>query len=172
VSRLGDRVEGLLEEEAQAASQTLVNRLTATGAPLDIVKRVARLHDMDGAVGLAALGVATGTDEITLTRAFTHLGEELGLDWAQTTASRLSPSDPWERLLASGLARDFQQMRLDFLARASGQEPQGFVDAWLARQAGRVQQFRELIQRARATAAPNAAMLAQIAGQARVLLAR
>jgi glutamate dehydrogenase len=172
VARLGERVEGLLEEEAQAASQTLVNRLTATGAPLDIVKRVARLHDMDGAVGLAALGVATGTDEIVLTRAFTHLGEEIGLDWAQTTANRLSPSDPWERLLASGLARDFQQMRLDFLARASGKDPQAFVDDWLGRQANRVQQFRELIQRARATAAPNAAMLAQIAGQARVLLAR
>lgn len=172
VSRLGERVEGLLEEEAQAASQTLINRLASIGAPLDIVKRVARLYDMDGAVGLAALGVATGTDEITLTRAFTHLGEELGLDWAQTTANRLSPSDPWERLLASGLARDFQQMRLDFLARAAGQDPQAFVASWLQRQEHRVQQFRELIQRARATAAPNAAMLAQIAGQARVLLAR
>jgi glutamate dehydrogenase len=172
VTRLGERVEGLLEEEAQAASQTLVDRLTGIGAPLDIVKRVARLYDMDGAVGLAALGVATGTDEITLTRAFTHLGEELGLDWAQATANRLSPSDPWERLLASGLARDFQQMRLDFLARAAGQDPQAFVGGWLERQAERVQQFRELIQRARATAAPNAAMLAQIAGQARVLLAR
>lgn len=172
VARLGERVEGLLEEEAQAASRILVDRLLATGAPLDIVKRVSRLHDMDGAVGLAALGAATGTDEIVLTRAFTHLGEELGLDWAQTTASGLNPSDPWERLLASGLARDFQQMRLDFLARASDTDPQAFVDAWLDRQGNRIVQFRELIQRARATAAPNAAMLAQIAGQARVLLAR
>ena len=35
-----------------------------------------------------------------------------------------------------------------------------------------VAQFRDLIHRARATTAPNAAMLAQIAGQARVLLGR
>ena len=38
--------------------------------------------------------------------------------WAQMTAARMSPSDPWERLLVNGLARDFQQMRLDFLRRA------------------------------------------------------
>jgi len=172
VTRLAEQVDSLLEEEAQAASQTLVNRLTATGAPIEIVRRVARLFEMDGAVGLASLAAATGTDEITITRAFTRLGEALGLDWAQATANRLSPSDPWERLLASGLARDFQQMRLDFLARAGGVEPPAFVDDWLVRQASRVQQFRELVQRARATAAPNTAMLAQIAGQARVLLAR
>jgi glutamate dehydrogenase len=107
-----------------------------------------------------------------LTRAFTGLGEALGLDWAQATANRLSPSDPWERLLASGLARDFQQMRLDFLARAKGADPQAFTSAWLDRQANRVAQFRDLVHRARATAAPNTAMLAQIAGQARVLLGR
>lgn len=172
IARLGADVEALLEEEAQAASQTLVNRLTATGAPVEIVRRVARLHDMDGAIGLAALGAATGTDEIVLTRAFTHLGEALGLDWAQATANRLSPTDPWERLLASGLARDFQQMRLDFLARAPAGDPQARVAAWLDQQAQRVTQFRELVRRARATAAPNSAMLAQIAGQARVLLGR
>jgi glutamate dehydrogenase len=136
------------------------------------VRRVARLHELDGAVGLAQLGAETGTDEVVLTRAFTGLGEALGLDWAQTTAARLSPSDPWERLLAAGLARDYQQMRLDFLARAGGKDPQAFTNEWLGRQSHRVAQFRDLIHRARATTAPNAAMLAQIAGQARVLLGR
>jgi glutamate dehydrogenase len=127
---------------------------------------------MDGAVCLATLGVETKTDEVVLTRAFTALGEALGLDWAQATANRLGPSDPWERLLAAGLARDFQQMRLDFLARAGAENPQAFAQEWLARQASRVAQFRDLIHRARATTSPNAAMLAQIAGQARVLLGR
>lgn len=172
IARLDAQLEGLLEEEAQAASATLSRRLVEAGAPVDLVRRVARLYEMDGAVGLASLGVETKTDEVVLTRAFTGLGEALGLDWAQATASRLSPSDPWERLLAAGLARDFQQMRLDFLAHAGGKDPQAFASEWLDRQAGRVAQFRDLIHRARATAAPNAAMLAQIAGQARVLLGR
>jgi glutamate dehydrogenase len=172
IARLDVELESLLEEEAQASSAALTRRLLEAGAPAELVRRVARLHELDGAVGLAQLGAETGTDEVVLTRAFTGLGEALGLDWAQTTAARLSPSDPWERLLAAGLARDYQQMRLDFLARAGGKDPQTFVSEWLDRQSHRVAQFRDLIHRARATTAPNAAMLAQIAGQARVLLGR
>jgi glutamate dehydrogenase len=172
IGRLDVQLEGLLEEEAQASSAALTRRLLDSGAPADLVKRVARLYEMDGAVGLATLGTETGTDEVVLTRAFTGLGEALGLDWAQATAARLAPADPWERLLAAGLARDFQQMRLDFLARAGGKDPQTFTNEWLDRQAHRVAQFRDLIHRARATTTPNAAMLAQIAGQARVLLGR
>jgi glutamate dehydrogenase len=172
IERLDANLEGLLEEEAQASSAALTDRLVGAGAPEDLVRRVVRLYEMDGAVGLATLGVETKTDEVVLTRAFTSLGEALGLDWAQATANRLSPSDPWERLLAAGLARDFQQMRLDFLARAGAENPQAFTQEWLGRQSGRVAQFRDLIHRARATTSPNAAMLAQIAGQARVLLGR
>jgi glutamate dehydrogenase len=172
IAQLDAQLESLLEEEAQASSANLCRRLTDAGAPKALSSRVARLYELDGAVGLANLAVKTGTEEVVITRAFTALGEALGLDWAQATANRLSPSDPWERLLAAGLARDFQQMRLDFLAGAGGKDPGAFVAEWLARQANRVAQFRDLIHRARATTAPNAAMLAQIAGQARVLLGR
>ena len=84
---------------------------------------------------------------------------------------RQSPTDPWERLLISGLARDFEQMRLEFLARDTS-DPESRVAAWLDTQAPRVAQFRALIDRARMVAVPSGAMLAQIAGQARVLLGR
>ena len=131
-----------------------------------------RLFALDGAVGLADLGARLGTEEAVLTRAFTHLGQALGLDWAQANAARITPSDPWERLLIAGLARDFQQLRLDWLSRCGGSDPQGSVEAWLTRNAARVGQFRAVIDRARHAAQPNAAMLAQIAGQARVLLGR
>jgi glutamate dehydrogenase len=78
----------------------------------------------------------------------------------------------WERLLIAGLARDFQQIRLDFLGRGQKGDPQAAVDAWLAANPARVDQFSALVRRARQAAVPNAAMLAQIAGQARVLLGR
>ena len=81
-------------------------------------------------------------------------------------------SDPWERLLIAGLARDFQQLRLEFLERAGSTDPEGAVTEWLGVNAGRVAQFKGVVDRARTAAAPNAAMLAQIAGQARVLLGR
>ena len=44
------------------------------------------------------------TDEIVLTRAYTKLGEALGLDWAQQAANRFEANDQWERLLTANLA--------------------------------------------------------------------
>jgi len=171
VSRLAGSLDTLLEGEIRDQARAFAQRLTEAGAPAKLVEKVVRLAQMDGAIGLAALGSRTGTDELVLTRAFTALGSALGLDWAQGTAMRQTPTDPWERLLISGIARDFEQMRLEFLAKdASG--PEVRVAQWLEAQAPRVAQFRALIDRARMVAIPSGAMLAQIAGQARVLLGR
>jgi glutamate dehydrogenase len=172
IDRLAAKVDTLLAAEGRSASTALAERLATTGAPEPIVGRVVKLFELDGAVGLAALGARTGIDEAVLTGAFTRLGEALGLDWAQATATRLQPTDPWERLLTAGLARDFQQLRLEFLKRAGGKDPVSAVEKWLATHKARVSGFRDVIDRARTSTAPNAAMLAQLAGQARVLLAR
>ena len=131
-----------------------------------------RLFDLDGAIGLADLGAERGVDEVVLAHAFTHLGEALGLDWAQAATARITSGDPWERLLIAGLSRDFQQLRLDFLARIDGTDPQAAVDAWMAENQPRVAQFTALVARARLAPTPTLAILAQIAGQARVLLGR
>ena len=172
IGKLDGATQALLLEEGRAQSDSIARELEAAGAPADLARRVVRLFELDGAIGLADLGERLGLDEAVLTRAFTSLGQALGLDWAQATAARIASSDPWERLLLGGLARDFQQLRLQFLARGGGSDPQATVDAWLAANDGRVRQFKQVIDRARHSAAPNAAMLAQIAGQARVLLAR
>jgi glutamate dehydrogenase len=84
----------------------------------------------------------------------------------------MSPSDPWERLLVAGLARDFQQMRLDFLARAAGPDAGAAVAQWLEAHAIPVRNFRALTGRAQATTGVAPAMLAQLASQARTLLGR
>ncbi|MBB5709968.1 NAD-glutamate dehydrogenase [Sphingomonas xinjiangensis] len=172
IAALDRQAKALLLDEVKAQSGRIAAKLAGTGAPAELVDRVVRLFEMDGAVGLAELSVRRGIDETDLTRAFTHLGQVLGLDWAQATAARITTGDPWERLLIAGLARDFQQLRLDFLSRLPDADPRGGVDGWLSAHAPRVAQFAALVQRARQTAAPNAAMLAQIAGQARVLLGR
>jgi glutamate dehydrogenase len=82
----------------------------------------------------------------------------------------MNPSDPWERLLTSESARELQQMRLAFLARAGREPNDAFVDAWLASNAARVEQFRRLVGRAQTNPAPSAAMIGQLTGQARALL--
>jgi glutamate dehydrogenase len=131
-----------------------------------------RLYELNGGVGIAALGPAHRVDEIVLTNAYTRLGEALGLDWAQTVANRFQAKDQWERLLTSGLARDFEQLRLDFLARRPSVEPGEAVEQWVAQQGPRIDQFRRLVDRARNAPVTTAPMLAQIATQARVLLGR
>ena len=116
-----------------------------------------------------------GAEPVALTRAFIDLGFRLGLDWAQGTAARLDPADPWERLLVAGLARDFQQMRLDFLRlHMAGRQddPLAGVAAWAEAQDTAIRQFRTMVARAQAALGASPAMLAQIASQARNLLGR
>ena len=87
---------------------------------------VAHIADLDGAIGLARLASESRLPVPALTRAFADIGAQLGLDWVQAVASQMRPLDPWERLLTAGLARDFQQIRLDFLRRIAGRK----TDPW------------------------------------------
>jgi glutamate dehydrogenase len=169
--------EELLTAEPRARSMELRRSFIATGAPEALAARVANLFDFDGAVGLAQTASDTGIDAKLLTQAFTDVGTRLGLDWAQGIAAHMSPSDVWERLLVSGLARDFQQMRIDFLRRlmrtkAGKTDPMGAVSDWAQRNAQAVAQFRSMVARAQARPPVGPAMLAQIASQSRNLLER
>jgi glutamate dehydrogenase len=172
LKRLSDARESLLPEEARRQTEAFGVRLVSAGTPRKIADQLVRLAQLDGAIGLAALSARKGIDVIALTHGFTALGEALGLDWAQGVAMQLDPQDPWERLLAAGLARDFQAMRLDFIDRQSGKNPAEGVARWTNANAERVRAFRAMIDRARLSGVPTPAMLAQIAGQARVLLGR
>jgi hypothetical protein len=136
------------------------------------VRGLVRLYELDGVFGIAALAARRKVDELSLTRAYTKLGEALGLDWAQQQVARFVPADQWERLLTAGLARDFEQLRIEFLSRTHGKDPDAGVEEWIAEQRARIDQFRKLVARARAEGQVSAPMLAQIAGQARILLAR
>ncbi len=167
--------EELLAAETRARSLALRQSFVTAGAPAHLAAKVANLFDFDGAVGLARAALTTGIDAKALTHGFTDVGTRLGLDWAQGTAAHMSPSDVWERLLVSGLARDFQQMRIEFLRRlmvAGAQDPRAAVEAWAKRNAQGVAQFRQMIARAQARLPVGPAMLAQIASQARNLLER
>jgi len=165
----------LIGAEARRQSGRLHDLLTAAGAPAAQAMFVAELHDLDGAIGVAVLARETGIGAVELARAFVDIGARLGLDWAQGSAALASPSDPWERLLVGGLARDFQHMRLDFLRRvltSPDREPMDAVESWAAVHAPAIRQFRAMVARAEAAVMLTPAMLAQLASQARSLLAR
>ena len=171
VRQLAAQADALLPAEARNQAQAFEDRLVAKGAPQALAARIVQLAETDGAIGLAALSARRKIDIVEATRAFTMLGEALGIDWAQGSAMQLDPLDPWERLLAAGIARDFQAMRLDFLMRHGGRKPSGAVKTWITANQSRVDGFHAMIGRAR-LAQPTTAMLAQIASQARVLLSR
>jgi glutamate dehydrogenase len=172
LNKLDDALEKLLRKEARTQAELLTARLLAIGAPEAIVRQIVRLFKLNGAVGIAALGRRRATDELALTRAYTSLGEALGLDWSQSAANRFSASDVWERLMTASLARDFEQLRLDFLERKGGSDPEVAVERWIVAQRPRIEQFLRLVNRARTASLTTIPMLSHIAAQARVLLAR
>jgi glutamate dehydrogenase len=172
VRKIAAAATKLIRTEVRNEAAARRDHLIALGASEEIVRGLVRLYELDGVFGLAALAAREGLDELALTKAYTRLGEVLGLDWAQQQIARFTPTDQWERLLTAGLSRDFEQLRIDFLARALGDDPETAVDKWVTRHQARILQFRELIARARNEGAVSASMLAQVASQARILLAR
>jgi glutamate dehydrogenase len=162
----------LIRAEVRNEAAARRDRLIALGASEDIVRDLVRLYELDGVFGVAALAHRRRLDELAVTRAYTRLGEALSLDWAQQQVARFVPSNQWERLLTAGLSRDFEQLRIEFLARVRGKAADAAVDEWIEQQRPRIDQFRQLVARARAEGHVSAPMLAQIAGQARILLGR
>ncbi|MCL4673120.1 MAG: NAD-glutamate dehydrogenase, partial [Sphingomonadaceae bacterium] len=168
VKVLADGTGELLSTESRNQSTRLRQSFAEAGAPDKLAARVAHLYDMDGSVGLARLALDSGIAPAALTRGFTGVGTALGLDWAQSTAALMNPSDVWERLLVDGLARDFQQMRLDLLRRlarrkGAARDMAGTVERWVEDHAVAVRQFRSMVARAQAQTPVAPAMLAQIA---------
>lgn len=172
VRKISAAAAKLIRSEVRNEAAARRDRLIALGASEDIVRGLVRLYELDGMFGIAALAAKRKLDELAVTRAYTRLGEALGLDWAQQQVARFVPRDQWERLLTAGLARDFEQLRIEFLARTGGKNLDTAVDEWTADQKQRIDQFRQLVARARVEGQVSAAMLGQIASQARILLAR
>ena len=167
----------LLAAETRQRSARMRAEFVKGGAPEAVAAQVAHLFDLDGGIGIARLASDLDLEPRSVAKGFTELGARLGLDWAQGTAALMSPSDVWDRLLVAGLARDFQQMRLEFLRRVCEQESGGSspcarVESWAEAHEPQVKQFRAMIRRAQAQNPVAPATLAQVASQARNLLAR
>ena len=172
VRRISAAAAKLIRSEVKNEAAARRDRLIALGASDDIVRGLVRLYELDGIFGVAALSARNKLDELETTRAYTRLGEALGLDWAQQQVARFVPADQWERLLTAGLARDFEQLRIEFLSRCRGTAVDRGVEEWVDEHRPRIDQFRALVGRARTEGHVSAPMLAQIAGQARILLGR
>ncbi|WP_448586128.1 NAD-glutamate dehydrogenase [Thermaurantiacus sp.] len=172
LERIEAKLDRLLRPEPRAQVEAVRARLEALGAPPRIVARLATLHALTGAVGIAALSTDLGLDETRLARAYTHLGEALGLDWARGAAASIRSQDSWERLLLAGVVRSFETMRFDLMRRIvePGGDPLAAVEAWLAGHEAATRELKAVVAAAR-TALPTPAMVAHLANLARSTLA-
>jgi glutamate dehydrogenase len=172
LEKVAAKATGLIRAEVRGEAAARRSELEALGTDKAIVDRLIKLYELDGVFGIAGLAARRRLDELLLTRAYTRLGEVLGLDWAQQQVSRYMPTDNWQRLLAAGLIRDFEQVRIDFLSRTRSDDPDQSVERWVETNPRRIAQFRALVERAKLAGTVSAPMLAQIASQARILLSR
>jgi len=172
VTQLAGAVDSILTETLLLRATSMEDELEVLGVPGDLAQRTSQLFKLDGAIGLAHLGTRLEGDILEIARAYIRLGDGTGIYWLQNAANRLEPSDPWERQLLSGIARDVQQVRLDLLARLGRNNVATGIDNWLQRHHPRVDQFLHQLDRARAAPAPHIAMLAELSGQARALMSR
>jgi glutamate dehydrogenase len=172
LTKIDAAARSIIRDEVKAQAGALRASLEVLGAGEAIVRGLVKLYELDGVFGVAGLSQRKDLDPVELTRAYVRMGEALGLDWAQSQTLRLQPVDQWERLLVAGLLNEFEQLRIEWLSRTRGDEPVQAVERWAERHENRINQFRRLISRARAGGSVSVPMLAQIASQARILLAR
>jgi glutamate dehydrogenase len=146
-------------------------RLQALGTPVRLLHRIATLHALSGAVGIAALSTDLALDEMKVATAYTRLGEALGIDWARGAATSIRSEDQWERLLLAGVIRGFETMRLELLRRIvpRGGDPEAEVAAWLSGHRPDVEELKRVIASARGSP-PTLAMVAHLANVGRVAL--
>lgn len=171
LQRIGERLDRLLRPEPRAQVNAVRVRLEGLGVPNRLVSRLATLHALTGAVGIAALSTDLGIDEMKVTAAYTHLGETLGLDWARGASSTIRSQDAWERLLLAGVIRSFETIRFDLMRRIThpGQDPEAAVQQWLSEHKPPVEELKRVVGAARRST-PNLAMVAHLANLARSAL--
>jgi glutamate dehydrogenase len=172
VKKVAAAATRLIRSEVRNEAAARREHLVGLGTDQEIVNGLVRLFELYGVFGIAALSARKQIDELQLTKAYTIVGEALGLDWAQAQIARFIPADPWERLLIAGLEREFEQLRLEFLGRLRDDDVVEATERWIERHGARLEQFRRLVLQARTAGAVTAPMLAQIASQARILLHR
>ncbi|MFN3371556.1 MAG: NAD-glutamate dehydrogenase [Sphingomonadaceae bacterium] len=168
LAKLLKQLDGLLRPEPRAQVDAVRQRLALAGAPAAVADWIATLHALSGAAGVVALAADKNLDVGATARAYTRLGEALGIDWARGATLALNLADSWERLLAATTARTLEQARLDRIRRMTpdGGDPLAATEAWLKAHASEAEALSRTIAAARKSGQPTLAMLAHLASVA------
>ena len=147
--RSQDRRRGnqLIRAEVRNEVAARRDRLIGLGASEDIVRGLVRLYELDGV--FASLRSRTArSSKLAVTRAYTKLGEGLGLDLAQQQVAASCLPTRWSAFLPRGCRVTLSSSGIDFLTRLRGKHPEASVERSIEDQQQRIAQFRQLISRA------------------------
>src|SRR3546814_1169013 len=89
-SDLREQLDELLRDNTRSHLRALRDELLGASAPAPLVDRIVELHGLDGTIGVANLAARMGREgsEVALAKAYTIIGEALGVDWAKGAALR------------------------------------------------------------------------------------
>jgi glutamate dehydrogenase len=120
------------QQSRRAAAAELRDR----GVPDKIARQQAHVEDLVHAPDIIELAQQTGRSVGEVSGVFFRLGRAVRIDWLEMEASRLEPSDRWERLAQQAAAADlvFLRRRLAerVLAKAGSRAPRDAVRKYLA----------------------------------------
>src|SRR3546814_5846632 len=87
-SDLREQLDELLRDNTRSHLRALRDELRGASAPAPLVDRIVELHGLDGTIGVANLAARMGREgsEVALAKAYTIIGEALGVDWAKGAA--------------------------------------------------------------------------------------
>lgn len=178
-SSLRENVLALQSEVAclcNASPASVIESSQADCAPVgnycQLTSEIARLDLAAGYFAAAALAGRKNWSVSNTLRAYARLGESLGLEWCSRMNLEVTTGDSWERSLTVSVARDFEQIRIEFLWGLAQTDPNYEVEQWVHTNRSSIERFLSIVNKARATPVVTLPMLCEIAAQARVLLSR
>ena len=172
IDRTTADVFSLLRPEPRAQVEAYRAHCVADGIPEDVTARLLQLKALDGAIGVSNLAADIKVPDAQLAEAYTILGEQLGLDWANGACEQLAPADPWERLLLSGTSHECERLRLDLIRRLvpEGDDPVARIQQWLAGNDSKIARARALMAEMRSQPPMTTAKLTHLTTQVRQLI--
>ena len=111
-------------------------RLQARGVPSKIAKHHAHIEDLVHGPDIIELAQQTGRSVGEVSGVFFRLGKSVRIDWLEEEASRLEPTNRWERLAMQAAAGDLVALRRrlaeKILAKAGSRSPRDAVRKYLS----------------------------------------
>jgi len=162
VAEMLREVGTILGSEELARYAALQARFAADGLPAGLAARIASLDALHGALDLVEVAAATRLPIVFAARAYSQIGERLGLAWLKQQIESLPAEGHWHAVARGALREHLYAMQRKLAASVlacPGEGPPQRVAAWITRHAAEVANLEALITDLRTGPPPDFATL-------------